>query len=42
LKEEQDISKACTMVFLEGKPHAEIISSHNKAKAEMLANGTNE
>jgi len=42
LKEERHISRNYTMVFLEGKPHAEIISSHDKAKAEMLANNTNE
>jgi len=42
LKEERDISRAETMVFLEGKPHVEIISSHDNSKAEMLANSTNE
>jgi hypothetical protein len=30
------------MVFIEGKPHAEIISPQDKAKVEMLANITNE
>jgi hypothetical protein len=42
LKDKRYLSRAKTMVFLEGKPHVEIISSHDKSKAGMLANSTNE
>jgi hypothetical protein len=42
LKIERDSSRSETMRFLEGKPHAPVISSHEMSKAEMLANSIND
>jgi hypothetical protein len=39
---QRDSSRAETMLFLEGKPHTPVISSHKMSKAEMLANSINE
>jgi hypothetical protein len=38
----RDSSRSEMMHFLEGKPHAPVISSHEMSKAEMLANSINE
>jgi hypothetical protein len=41
LKEDRDISRSQTMLSLEGKPHAPLITSHEASKAEMLGNTSN-
>ena len=42
LKEDRDNSRSQTMLSLEGKPHAPLITAHEAAKAEMLANTSKE
>jgi hypothetical protein len=42
LKIERDSSRSETMRFLEGNPHAPVISSHEMSKAEMLANSSSQ
>jgi hypothetical protein len=39
-KKERDESRAKTQKYLEEKPHAPLISTHDKKKAEMLSTTT--
>jgi hypothetical protein len=41
MKKERDDSRAETLLFLEEKPHALLISSHEMLKADMLENSNN-
>jgi hypothetical protein len=41
MKKERDDGRAETLLFLEEKPHAPLISSHEMLKSDMLVNSNN-